>query len=1512
MKKLLQLFVLMLLPILASADPVEINGIWYNLVPKAKEAEVTRNPNDSKYSGNIEIPASVTYNEVKYSVTSIGDAAFYGCRGLTSVTIPNSVTSIGNDAFYECSGLTSITIPNSVTSIGENVFYYCSGLTSVIIPNSVTCIGKWAFYACSGLTSVTIGSGVTSIGASAFEFCIGLTTVIIPNSMTSIGLRTFYGCRGLTSVTISNSVTSIGDRAFSNCIGLTSITIPNSVTSIGYEAFSGCSGLTSFTIPNNVMSIGDGAFSGCNGLTSVTIPNSVTSIGNKAFSDCSSLISITIGSAVNSIGEQAFANCDELTDVYSLVEKLRGDNWGGEGLYTHPDAFKDSYPQAMTLHVPTASINAYSSTAPWSGFKSVVAIGDDSTISGKCGDNVYYSYDKTTHTLTISGQGGIASSPWYSYGNDIQSVIIESGVTSIGEEVFRGCSGLTSITIPNSVTSIGSEVFINCVSLTSITIPNSVTIISNHAFERCGLTSITIPDNVKKIGYGTFWDCTSLTSITIPNSVTTLADEAFHGCSGLTSVTIPNSVTSIGSSAFRNCSGLTSINVESGNQYYDSRNNCNAIIDSNNQLIVGCKNTIIPNSVTSIGNNAFDGCSGLTSITIPNSVTSIGNAAFYGCSGLTYTIISDGVTSIGSSAFYGCSGLSQINLPNSLRSIGDHAFANCSLGFVFSEIENPFYIDNTVFEGIPSYSRLIVPYGTKLPYQAATGWSQFSNVEEVKGDGKVFVFGGIFYKIINENNVSISYQEKSVFTLRGDIVIPSQVTYRGKTYNVTDIGYRAFYDFNCLTSVVIPNSITSIGKQAFALCHGLTTVVSEIENPFAVNNDVFGGIPSNAKLIVPKGKKSAYQSTAGWNQITNIVEAGDDSTISGKCGENVYYSYDKTTHTLTIYGEGGMDSYEKKSTPWWSYKDDIQSVIIGSGVTSIGPHAFEFHRCLTSITIPNSVTGIGLYAFEGSSNGKLINIISEILEPFGVQFAFHENAIVLLTVPKDTKALYKATRGWNALNMHIVEAGVGIMEDDNGICYTLDGESAVVLMGVSTKGDVKIKESVETDGKTYQVTDIDDHAFYNTGEITSVVIPKSVETIGSSAFEDCTGLTSLILNEGLLSVGGSAFEGCTGLKSLTIPSTVNTIKMNAFKNCKAITDVYCYAQTVPNTDDAAFDGTPIESATLHVPIGCLDAYKAVAPWKNFKSILEIEDAKVKLSKTKATIEKGKTLTLKATVTPSDLPDKSVTWKSSNKNVATVTSAGKVKGIKAGTATITCTSKATGAKATCKVTVGYVKLNKTEAVINKGKTLTLKAAVYPSTLKDRSVIWKSSNKNVATVTSKGKVKGVKAGTATITCTSNATGLKATCKVTVGYVKLDQSEVTVKKGKTVTLKAAVYPSTLEDKSVTWESSNKKVATVTSKGKVKGIKAGLAVITCTSNATGLITTCIVKVKATAGTRSMEGDENDEVTEIDEVETSATIKPFDVYDLSGRKVLHQVTSLDGLPDGIYIVNGKKVLKKK
>ncbi len=350
----------------------------------------------------------------------------------------------------------------------------------------------------------------------------------------------------------------------------------------------------------------------------------------------------------------------------------------------------------------------------------MLAMADD---SGSCGENVTWTYIEADHTLTIKGSGAMSdydwgTTPWYDYREQITTVMIDDGVTSIGDKAFSDCSGLTSVTIGNSLTSIGE-----------------------YAFQ----------------------GCSGLTSVTIPNSVTSIGRYAFSYCSGLTSVTIPNSVTSIGDNPFDGCSGLTSVIVENGNNKYDSRNNCNAIIETaTNELIVGCSTTVIPNSVTaigryafyyckgltsvdipnsvtSIGEYAFQGCSGLTSIDIPNSVTSIGKYAFYDCSGLTSVTIPNSVTSIGSSAFEECSGLTSVTIPNSVTSIGALAFAYCSnLTTVNAMMTNPpeskYAFGND--ENIYQKAALYVPVGCKDIYSNTEGWKRFVNIEEL-GDKTV-------------------------------------------------------------------------------------------------------------------------------------------------------------------------------------------------------------------------------------------------------------------------------------------------------------------------------------------------------------------------------------------------------------------------------------------------------------------------------------------------------------------------------------------------------------------------------------------------------------------------------------------------------------------------------------------------------------------------------------------------------------------------------------------------------
>lgn len=399
MKRIIKLSVLLLSLMMSAAAIAEevydfnVDGIYYKILENGNEVCVTYKNHsyshsthsanyESDYTGDVVIPATVTFNGKTFQVTGIGDHAFYERRSVTSVSIPSSVTYIQWDAFDLCTGLTRVNITdiaawcNINCGTGDNPLRYAQHLflngvevTDLVIPEGVTTIRNEAFILCVGLTSVTIGNSVISIGNNAFNGCTGLTSVSIGNSVTEIGEVAFEGCTSLASVTIGNSVKNIGNHAFAGCTSLSSINIPNSVTQFGVCSFNGCTGLKNAIIGNSVTSISIGAFQDCQGLTSIDIPNSVTEIGLKAFYNCSGLTSVSIGNSVTSIGKEAFMNAPAIATVTCKA--------------TTPPAWED-LSMFMTnvynhapLHVPSGTERAYMADSGWGQFLTIIGDADE-------------------------------------------------------------------------------------------------------------------------------------------------------------------------------------------------------------------------------------------------------------------------------------------------------------------------------------------------------------------------------------------------------------------------------------------------------------------------------------------------------------------------------------------------------------------------------------------------------------------------------------------------------------------------------------------------------------------------------------------------------------------------------------------------------------------------------------------------------------------------------------------------------------------------------------------------------------------------------------------------------------------------------------------------------------------------------------------------------------------------------------------------------------------------------
>jgi hypothetical protein len=1053
------------------------------------------------------------------------------------------VTKIGMDSFYKLSDLTSVTIPNSVTEIGGYAFRYCTGLTEIIIPNSVTEIGSYAFNGCTGVTDLNITDSETklTIGSSAFTN-VKPTKAYLGRDISS---AIFTSDTKLSDLTIGDKVTAINASEFSGCTGVTDLNITDSETklTIGGSAFTNVKPSKSYLGRD----ISRAIFTGDTKLSDLTIGDKVTAINASEFSGCTGITKLNIADSETklTIGNEAFTNVKP-TKVY-LGRNI------SSAIFTSDTKLSD-----LTIGDKVTAINA-------------------SEFSGCTG---------------------------------LTSVAIPNSVTSIGDYAFQSCTELTSVSIPETVTSLGNWTFDKCEKLESVNIPNSVTSIGEHTFGACtGLTSVTIPSSVTSIGSNAFYGCTGLTSVTIPSSVTSIGSSAFSGCTGLTSVTIPSSVTSIGSNAFYGCTGLVksaypnSISKPFSNGVAVPYPTDDALIEDG--FIWSSDKTelyfvpfdypgefVIPNSVTSIGDYAFQSCTELTSVSIPETVTSLGNWTFDKCAKLESVNIPSSVTSIGEHTFGACTGLTSLIIGNSVTSIGGAAFYGCTgvTELNIADSETKLTIGGSAFTSVKPTKAYL---GRDISSAIFTNDTNLSDL--TIGDKVTAINGSEFYGCTGLTSVTIpnsvtSIGEWAFYGCTGltSVTIPN---------SVTSIGYNAFRGCTGLTSVTIPDLVTSIGSSAFYGCTGLQWIESKATTPPTITEDTFSDY--NVPLIAAS---EDYKTADYWKNFTNMPAEYTPTGRTFEVDGLKYEIIDVNDCTCRLYGinESVEGDVVIPATVTYREREFTPIEILGVLIKCETP--------ITSLTIPSNIATISSGSVLDASLAKLTvntaitnnitvraSIDELVIAPSATEFSndLNSNTIGKLTIEDGETSLtttqFKGVIKELYLGRNVSEstfAGLTSLEkvsiSDKATSIeqsTFSGCSGMSELNIAesetelTIGDdafsnVKptkaylgrnISSAIFTDNTNLSdltigenVTAINDSEFKGCTELSAVTLPNNITTIGSSAFNGCTGLASLLILSTATSIGDSAFSGCTGVGELNIAEseTELTIGSDAFSNVK--------------------------------------------------------------------------------------------------------------------------------------------------------------------------------------------------------------------------------------------------------------------------------------------------------------------------------------------------------------------------
>ena len=699
------------------------------------------------------------------------------------------------------------------------------------------------------------------------------------------------------------------------------------------------------------------------------------------------------------------------------------------------------------------------------------------------------------------------------YESEITSVVIPNTIEKIGSYAFSGCPELTTVNIPASVTIIESGIFSECANLTTITVDTNnpvfdsrnncnaiIETASNTLIQGCNVS--VIPETVTSIGRQAFYGCSGFTSINIPNNVSTIGSYAFGNCSNLSTVNIGSGVTNINIYSFGNSNNLNYINIDPDNSKYDSRDNCNAVIETaTNSLFLGCKNSTIPNTVTSIGEGAFNNISGLTNIVIPGNVTTLGKRSFLDCTNLSEVTLENGVVTIGEDAFRNDRNLTSIDIPNSVTTIGEYALDIYQLKEIHVHWSSPKKLTNDITTNYNN-TTLIVPDGTVDKYKKASYWKKFktiineSDTEEPETIvvGSTFVIDGLKYTVLtlpSNTNPGTVYVTANSTSLSGNVVIPEQVTEPlttlNKTFTVTNIPKQAFQKCINITEVTIPNTVTSIGTQAFYHCIELQTVQ----------------LPDNLTVLETSTFCECYK-------LQSITLPETITAINSTCFQNCY----ALSGTLTIPASVitiGSNAFRNCGS--------LNEIVFNEGLERIEDDAFSNNMrdntTTSTITIPASVSYIGrnFVHYKNLSNIFVDDNNSNYCDLDGVLYTKDLNTIIKYPPMKDIEEEY------------VLPEEIKTISDN---CFEYS----------------KIKSLVLPDTMDY----IGEYAFDQSVYLKNIKMPEYLIEMGKRAFSaddfnypDFEHLEYLKLPAGITTIPDDCFLGRRYLRVFKIPNSVKII-----------------------------------------------------------------------------------------------------------------------------------------------------------------------------------------------------------------------------------------------------------------------------------------------------------------------------------------------------------------------------------